>query len=65
MRNSASPGYWERGLMEAPLSTSPAAISSTMPRSLAEPLYAVAVARSVVVDMSPYSTAGWGGRRGV
>jgi hypothetical protein len=44
--------------MEAPLSTSPAAISSTVPRCLATPLYAAAVSRSVVVDMRPNSTAG-------
>jgi hypothetical protein len=44
--------------MEAPLSTSPAAISSTVPRCLTTPLYAAAVSRSVVVDMRPNSTAG-------
>ncbi len=64
MRNSASPGYWERKLMEAPLSTSPAAISSTVPRFLATPLYAEAVVRSVVVDMSPNSTAASGREAG-
>ena len=57
MRNSASPGYWERKLMEAPTSTRPAVISRTVPRFFVTPLYAKAVALSVVVDIRPYSTA--------
>jgi hypothetical protein len=57
MRNSSSPGYCERTLMDAPTSMRPAAISRTVPRCLATPLYAKAVPLSVVVDIRPYSTA--------
>ncbi len=57
MRNSASPGYWERKLTDAPTSMRPAEISKTVPRSMVTPLYSHAVFFAVVVDMRPYSTA--------
>jgi hypothetical protein len=57
MRYSASPGYCDRKLIDAPTSTRPAEISNTVPRSLATPLYSHAVCFAVVVDMRPNSTA--------
>ena len=63
MRNSSSPGYCERTLMDAPTSTCPAVISSTVPRFLVTPLYAKAVRLSVVVDISPNSTVRCGERK--
>ena len=43
MRNSFSPGYWERKLMEAPTSTWLTSISRTVPRWALTPLYDKAV----------------------
>ena len=57
-RISASPGYCEKMLMEAPWSTWLTSISRTMPRWFLAPLYSKAVSFLVVVDMRPGSTAG-------
>jgi hypothetical protein len=63
MRNSSSPGYCDRKLIDAPRSTRPTVISNIVPRFLDTPLYVKAVFLSVVVDISPNSTAGQEERR--
>ena len=57
IRNSFSPGYCERKLMDPPASMRPTSISNTVPRVFLTPLYSKAVSLLVVADIRPKSTA--------